>query len=266
MSKRVMGIFIVWACVYFLALAAQTIPHHGVMGAVKLLYWGLVPIDAGVLNLMLEGTKTHLWFLPALSLSVLISASFVASARYRSLAVLAVALFLIGLAGKAYSLTPMGFSSGFNFRNGPFLGLIFFVTGIFLAKEPPGKRRLPTGAGMVVLGALVQAAELLWLHAYWNESLVQNYVIGTYILSLGVALIALSNAQSLQLPRLAAIAPLALGIYACHYLFVDLLRPIDAVMAQNLVWEIAYVGIVFFLSFGLSAILAKFAPTRRFVT
>ena len=64
---------------------------------------------------------------------------------------------------------PAGLHVTFNFRDGPFFSLIFFVTGYFLHKR--------------------------------------DYVAGTYFFGVGVALIALSDSPWLPSPRLAAIGP-----------------------------------------------------------
>lgn len=180
--------------------------------------------------------------------------------------VLAVALYAIGLAGKAYSATPLGFEIGFNFRNGPFFSLIFFVTGYLLHRTSPTPMWLPAGLALAVAGFVLQLAEISLLHARWGTPLVQDYVVGTYFLGLGAAMIALSNSRYLDWPRVASIGPLVLGIYAAHMAFVDLLAPLDRRFGDSAWWGLSYVAAVFALSYGTANLMRRFALTRKLVS
>jgi surface polysaccharide O-acyltransferase-like enzyme len=94
----------------------------------------------------------------------------------------------------------------------------------------------------------------------------QDYVVGTYFLGLGVTLVALSNARPLRMPALASVGPLVLGIYACHFLYVDLLRPLDDAYHGEPLWAGSYVALVFMLSLVTAAALSRLSMTRRFVS
>jgi surface polysaccharide O-acyltransferase-like enzyme len=63
----------------------------------------------------------------------------------------------------------------------------------------------------------------------------------------------------------AAIGPLVLGIYASHYLFIDLLYPLDGLLRGYPGWRVAYVALVFACALALSTLLARHAWTRRLV-
>lgn len=265
MSKRVLLIFLAWAVIYLIAPVGEAFHAYGYLGSIKAFYWTLSSPN-GMLDALLVGPKVHLWFLPALISIVLISGVFVARQMDRSLLALAIALYLIGLAGGAYANTPLGLQSGFNFRNGPFFGLIFFVTGYWLQKRGQHIVSLPLGLLLAVTGLVLHVLEVKWLHGAWGTSMWQDFVVGTYPFGVGVALMALSNARGLQMPRLATIGQLVLGIYASHYLFVDLLRPVDDVHHGMLAWDVAYVAVVFALALGTTYGLSRFAWTRRFVT
>jgi surface polysaccharide O-acyltransferase-like enzyme len=142
----------------------------------------------------------------------------------RVLFFLSVALFIIGLAGGAYADTPIGFHSAFNFRNGPFFSLIMFSTGYALQRRG---RELPSiwiGLAIAIAGFTIQMCEVIWLQQRWGANMSHDYVVGTFFFGLGVTLVALSNVKPLRIPALASIGPLVLGIYACHFLYVDLLR------------------------------------------
>lgn len=182
------------------------------------------------------------------------------------LVMLALVLYLTGLAGKAYSATPLGFDSAFNFRNGPFFSLIFFVTGYLLHRTKPGPHWLPAGLLMAGTGFVLQLAETWLLHERWGTPMVQDYVFGTYFFGVGIAMVALSNSRFLDVPRLASIGPLVLGIYAAHMVFIDVLKPVDRQFSQNGWWAVFQVLAVFALSYALARLMQQFRLTRRLVS
>jgi surface polysaccharide O-acyltransferase-like enzyme len=143
---------------------------------------------------ILEGGTIHLWFLPALACALLASGVLLALGLPRLLALLAIVLFAVGLAGGAYASTPFGFHARFNLRDGPFFSLVFFVTGAALAR-----RRLPStpwpGLALALAGLALQMLEVRWLHARWGANLVQDYVAATWLYGLGMGMLALSDAK-----------------------------------------------------------------------
>lgn len=104
------------------------------------------------------------------------------------------------------------------------------------------------------------------MNQMWGINMAQDYVIGTYFYGVGVAIIGLSNIRLLHIPRAASIAPLILGIYASHYIFVDLLDPANRYFSGSQVWLFFYISIVFFMSCILSTAMAKNSLTKKLVT
>jgi surface polysaccharide O-acyltransferase-like enzyme len=261
LARRVLVLFVCWCLVYALASVATEAVRHGAFTR------GIEVVAArnkGPLTLLLQGTKVHLWFLPALASAALISGACLAKGHGRLLAVLATLLFLAGLAGKAYA-PALGLAPRFNFRNGPFFSLALFGAGAALARLRPRPGWLGRGALLAGAGLALQLCETLWLHRRWGASLVQDYVAGTFLFGLGAAMMALSGASALRSPRVAAIGPLVLGIYASHYLFIDLLYPLDGLLRGYPGWRVAYVALVFACALALSTLLARRAWTRRLV-
>jgi surface polysaccharide O-acyltransferase-like enzyme len=78
-------------------------------------------------------------------------------------------------------------------------------------------------------------------------------------------MVALSDPPFLRLPRLAGLGPLVLGIYASHYLFVDLLSGPDNALHALPGWDLLAIALVFALSLALTGLMWRFAPTRRLV-
>lgn len=265
MAKRLVVLLVAWSIFYLLPTDIVGSFASGHYGPIKQLYWNVMRVASKPFLTALEGTKMHLWFLPVLLSALLISAFLVRYRQQRLLAGLAVALYLIGLAGKAYSDTPIGFHSEFNFRDGPFFSLIFFVTGYFLKQRQPGPAWFSAGMLIAALGVLLQVVELRILNSYWGSKMVQDFVIGTYFYGLGAAMIALSGSRYLNLERVASVGPLVLGIYASHLIFVDLLAPLSVRFADSAIWSVGYVLAVFVLSYLLVRVMARSPVTRRFV-
>jgi surface polysaccharide O-acyltransferase-like enzyme len=178
------------------------------------------------------------------------------------LLLLAIVLYVLGLLGGAYVDTPLGIHMGFNTRNGPFFGLIFYVSGYRLSRQQPRATWFFNGLALLLGGYGLQFLELAFLQHQFASTLAQDYVAGTYFVGLGSAMMALSNHAFLRLPGLRAMGPLVLGIYAIHVAFIELLYPVRYFNASPL-WDIGFVLLVFALSFLSASLLARTAFGRR---
>jgi surface polysaccharide O-acyltransferase-like enzyme len=262
LAKRVLLLFAAWCAVYLLAAELATIGRLGVAGAVadwSAHWWAR---HGSYSTMLLQGSKVHLWFLPALAAAALLSGALLSRRLERSLFVLAIALYAVGLAGKAYADTPLGFHTAFNLRNGPFFSLLMFATGHALQRRGPQPSWTGIGALLAAGGFLLQLGEVAWLHRYWGTGMVQDYVIGTWPFGVGVAMIALSDPRPARIAVLAALGPLVLGIYASHYLFVDGLRGLPGIDAGP-AGGLRYVLLVFLLSLACSWTLSRIPLARR---
>jgi surface polysaccharide O-acyltransferase-like enzyme len=262
LARRVLLLFLAWCTVYFLASELDTFQRLGAAGTVADWSARLRARHGGYLTLLLQGSKVHLWFLPALATAALLSGALLSRQMERTLFVLAAMLYAVGLAGKAYADTPFGFHTAFNLRNGPFFSLVMFATGHALQRRGPQPSWAGTGALLAVGGLLLQLFEVAWLHRHWGTSMAQDYVIGTWPFGVGVAMIALSDVRLARIPALAALGPLVLGIYASHYLFVDRLRAVPGI-DDGLAGGLRYVLLVFLLSLAVSWALSRIPLARR---
>lgn len=265
MAKRVAFIFLAWSLIYLLPLNIVDAFGYGAIGPIKALWWNLLKAVQNPLTTLLAGTKPHLWFLTALLYSLIIAAVFIRRGLIAPLIGLAAVLFAVGLAGKAYADTPIGFHLPFDFRNGPFFALALFVTGYLLQRAGRQDWWLPLGILFAVGGGVLHFAEVSTIHRYWGTTMEQDYVVGTYFFGLGVALIALSDIRYLRFQRLAAIGPLILGVYTVHYAFVELLRPADQALGGNPLWDLPHILVVFVLAYLATRVLARSPLTRRLV-
>ena len=249
LARRVYTLFLVWSVIYFLVTVATG---------------GLRPLP-GLPTLLLQGTKVHLWFLPALALAALVSGALLALGMDRTLFVLALLLYAVGLSGKAYADTPFGFHTHVNTRNGLCFSLLMFASGVRLRRLGPRPAWRWLGPALALGGLALQLAEVAWLHSRWGTNMAQDFVVGTYFYGLGVAMLALSDPAPLRFPRLARLGPLVLGIYASHNLFVDPLAGPGNPMRALPGWDVIVVAVVFALALASTALLARFPLTRRLV-
>lgn len=164
-SKRVMIIFCFWSLIYAIGPSLYVIRQEGLDSLLGKMTTVISPFDLiKVINAALEGTKNHLWFLPALAIAALISGALLARRQELTLFVLAILLFAVGLAGSAYSDSPYGFASRFNFRNGPFFSLIMFCSGYAIHRYGQGLALFPIGIATAVGGFVLQLFETTWIH------------------------------------------------------------------------------------------------------
>lgn len=265
MAKRIAFLLIAWSIIYLLPWNVYDSFEYGPMGPAKVFYWNLTLAVRRPLTTIMQGTKVHLWFLVGLLCSLFLSAILLRMQRARLLIALAVTLYVIGLAGKAYADSPLGFHINFDFRNGPFFSLIFFVTGYLLQQRQPRDSWFPIGMWISIFGMALHSFELLLLHKVWGTTMAQDYVAGTYFFGTGAAIMALSYNKLLIFPRAALIGPLVLGIYVSQFIFLDLLSPVDQQLSGNWIWAVTYPTVVFLLSYMLAAALSRFPATRRLV-
>ncbi|WP_374434886.1 acyltransferase [Inhella sp.] len=265
MLKRILWVFFAWSFIYLLPWNIYDALAQGWGGPAKIFYNNLSIAIENPLTTATQGTKGHLWFLVGLACSLSISALLIRFGLTWLLVALALSLYLIGLAGKAYADSPIGFHVKFNFRDGPFFSLIFFVTGYLIQRSGPSGFWFPVAALATVGGMILHFIELFLAQRNWGTIMAQDYVIGTYFFGTGAALMALSNHRFLASSRAKSVGHLALGIYAAQFIFIDMLAPLERKFSNNIIWAAAHPILVFILSCAVAALLSKKPSTRRLV-
>lgn len=245
MIKRLLLIFMCWSLVYLIPFGAG----EQLTDKINLLLQS--PI-----KLLFEGTKDHLWFLTALACAVLVCSLFVQLKKIKLLFVVALLLYVVGVLALAYANTPVGFEVNFNTRNGPFFSTLLFFTGYYLSGLVPEKKWFFFGLISFSIGALFHFTEVFVLWKKYDTTVVQDYVFGTYLMGLGIALIALSNYRFLRSERLSEIGKLTLGIYTVHYVFVDLLSNKVKNLHSGFA-DLVFLAFVFLISLLITWILSK---------
>jgi surface polysaccharide O-acyltransferase-like enzyme len=193
----------------------------------------------------------------------MVSGAFIKSRWTAALVAVAIVFFIFGLLGKSYSNTALGIHVTFNTRDGPFFGLIFFVTGYLLSARKPDARWFGVGLATTAMGYLLQFYELHILSSQFNTSPIQDYVVGTYFVGVGVALIALSNFRVWHSDSVSRLATVSLGIYTAHLMFVIMLRPLHAISY----WlDVLSIVIIFLFSALMALAFASNRATARLVS
>lgn len=265
-GKRGLGIFLFWSLLYGLETAIQVIMQEGWSCLVQHMVSALHSPDVFLFaDSMLQGSKIHLWFLPALVCAALISGFLLARGCDLTLFLLALLLFIVGLAGGAYANAPLGFRAGFNFRDGPFFSLIMFASGYAIHRYGNDIALLRTGIALALGGFALQHLESNWIQQNWSSGLTHDYVVGTYFFGLGVSMIALSNTRLLRIRLLIAAGRLIPGMYASHFLFVERSHWLRNILQEPHLREIIYIALVFILSLTTSLLLSRWKFTRQFV-
>lgn len=263
-ARRLACIFAVWSIIYVLPFDLTPVLEHGWRGFIESITSHLASLLKKPAWLLVQGTEGHLWFLVALICCTYMAAWFIRQGMPGRLLACAVCLYVAGLLAKAYIDTPIGLHLHFNTRNGPFFGLLPFVTGITLASCQPNTRWWVYGIAVFMLGSGLQACELYLLTKYFGAPPAQDYVSGTFFMGLGVGLIAISEHRRAGVAALGAIGRMSLGIYVIHYAFVKMLRPIDRA-TDAFLWQIGYVVLVLALSIVTVRLLSRHPTTRRIV-
>lgn len=227
-ARRLGLAFLFWVGVYYLinwlVLPLDQRDHRG---------WHLYE-EIGDL-LLSGGIAYHLWFLPALFLSVALFRLALAAFGVRVALLISAALFVIGLI-----IGPYGVDSGanhlvgqvlshpanFTARNGPFFGTAFVALGYVIARRDPLARLgTPVLLALVVGGVAIQIVEIMHFMAV---AAAEGYVRGSATdVSIGTALSAVAAFSLLMRlfgrspsATLSSLGRYALGMYCVHVLFV----------------------------------------------
>jgi hypothetical protein len=262
--KRLLIITLIWSAIYLLPYNVSCMYQYGLLGPIKCAYWMLLSVVSNPILVLFQGTKGHLWFLPSLIYAMALTYIFVKYDMSRTLIIVAITLYVIGLLGRTYSHTPIGININFNTRNGPFFGTIFFVSGYLVSRFHPQCRWLFIGTCVLAIGIIIHFTEAYCIWCIYGMYPWYDYFVGTYFMGVGAALMALSNHCVLSNSMLANIGKLALGIYVAHYMFIDILNPVRDAL-RNPLWEICYPIIVLVGSVALISFLLKCKYTRSIV-
>ena len=269
-SKKLLFIFIVWCIIYILPYDFISLYRFGILGEIKVSYLNLLALFSHPINLIMQGTRGHLWFLIGLLFSLWISSLFIKHKKSTiALLCFSLLLYIIAVLAKAYVNTPIGINlevNGyvFNMRNGPFFGTIFFVTGYIFSAITITTKWFFYGLLIFTCGCILHLSEVYVLWKYFNTSPLQDFVFGTYFMGIGVAMVSLSNHKVLSINALSKLGQVTLGVYLIHLIYVDILKHADFYLSSFL-WEISKTPIVLLLSILSVSFISKNRISKKII-
>ena len=247
-TKKLLLIFLVWCGIYAI---------ENPESVAKL-------IAKNPLTLVFEGTRTHLWFLVALILVIWLFTLWPLNKRGKSFLVFGIAIFILGLLGGSYAITPAGVDLHFNTRNGLFFSTLFFAVGVqFHINKPKVNPNFAWGLYLAGLALFSLETYLLW--AQWSALPIRHdFLIGSVPMGIGAFLVAYTARRETRMDRvMAPLGKYVLGIYVSHILFLDLLKPLGT-MLDPLLWGFLLPALVFGSSLLVVILLSK-TPLRSIV-
>lgn len=212
-AKRLMLLFGLWTLLYLVIQLHMV--ELGLYGYVRLVYWQLLMFMDNPLRLLLEGSATHLWFLPALAIGTCVAAMG-AQAKSWVLMLTVALLYPLGVLSLHYDVLSISMGLWI----GPFMATIFLLIGMLLSRV--NLQRLPKllGPVLILIGATGQCLEC-WSMEGIKDLTTVDYVFSTLPFGLGVTITALHWCPKPSI--FSQMGAQTLGIYLCHIWFIQVL-------------------------------------------
>ncbi|MEH7493222.1 acyltransferase [Neobacillus niacini] len=212
------------------------------LSVLKLLYYG-------------EGTSGYqLWFVISLAWSIVTLYLFYRLKNLILLLVLGLCLNLAGLFGQSYSIF---FEMPITTRDALFIGVFYTTVGFWFAFASPFKKYRSFGKKSYFFWfcfvTVLQASE-----GYWLEKVLSakhgEYFIMTIFLTVFLFLFTVNNPELGKGFWISKIGANALGIYAVHVFFIDIVDILLSTfglghVSHNLLWNVIDTFLVFTLSY-----------------
>jgi len=272
-SKRLIIVFIVWSVIY------AVMPDDFLWATLKLgLSKGLFQpaYERFLLTVsryreepiffLMEGTKSHLWFLPSLMIAMGIITSFLVVRKEKYLMPFSIALYIMGLLMNTYVHTPIGIHLPFRFdgKDGPFVSTLFTAIGFWFSKRDKCFSTIPASL-IAIAGYALSLIEITLIRRFLHGPSTQVFTIGTVPFGIGMFCFALSKpnlGESTIFPKLGS---LTLGIYVSHILAWEMVWNFQRFF-NIFLWQLIFPILIYLLALGITILLKKFPPTARIVS
>lgn len=267
-SKRLFVLFASWTVLYIF-FPKYWMEHVIEFGFLRAIYWHvldlgriLVMIFSKPVRLVMTGTEGHLWFLPALILSMLVLTALIARRKEKWILPVAVVLYSIGVGGEICNSLP---STGeFVFRTfwGPFIGTLFFSAGWWFSKQDDYS--LKAALWFLVGGVLLLMIENVFLWKFLHLKPEHAHLFGAVPLGIGIFLLALIYPNLGKGTIFPTLGNLTLGVYVLHILIRDgflVFRP----SFHPVVWDVFFPLVVYVVAAGLTLLMKRYKITNSLV-
>ena len=242
---RLLPLYVLWTLIYYLFAYAT----------------GLVPVNLEIGQVLSGGPAFHLWFLPALGISLAFIP--VASRLFgRQLTgFLCVVLAAVALVEGSYH-DVLGLSGPAR-RGATLAAPLFVFIGTVLARQKNLPGLLPSAA-LTILGFVGLMAEEVWIGHWSHQFLSHDFSIFTYLYGTGAFLLALALPENRLVKTVGQFGPYALGIYLSHVLF---LWTFGALLPVQFAWaHVLQIVASFSCALALTLLLSRLPFLRRLVT
>lgn len=242
-STRLLPIYAFWVLLYLVVYAA----------------WPASPRDWAML-IIKGGRGNHLWFILSLWLCLIAGLMLIRAVGVGLAAMVALALYVVGLAIGSYAPFTGLEQSLWNPRDGVTFGLLPVLMGCLLRKHPLSIRPTPAFLLFVLCSAL-HVLEFAIVRQYGPR--YTEFFIMTPLLAVSAFLVAQSQDPSRPITQaMAGLGRFALGFYAVHMCFINLCKTI---LPHGLWGWAVSIPVVVIFSVATTLLLSRVKPLRRFI-
>jgi surface polysaccharide O-acyltransferase-like enzyme len=265
-AGHLLKLWLLWNVIYLVVPGdVELLSRYGAAALIKVPYWRLLDLFQDPWRLLFVGASKHLWFVMSLVWAVGLTALGLKLEREKLLMGTGLAAFSFGVLAGPWSVTPIGVALGFYTRNGPFLGLIFFIIGWRMSRAELSsltKYRWP----VFLCGTLMLLVETYVLRHYFGvDTRRYAFLLSSLPYGVGVTLFVLSWPSLGRNSKVSRLASYTLGVYLIHLVFVDLLNPINSLDRSHF-WDFVFPVLVYALSVGAVRLMGKTKSLRLFVS
>jgi surface polysaccharide O-acyltransferase-like enzyme len=263
---RLFKIWVFWCLIYLIIPDdIDALRNFGFSAFIKVPFWRLLVLLKNPQTLLFVGSSYHLWFFIALLWAMAVTTMVLKFGEEKWLLWIGCALYSFGLIAGSWSNSPIGITIPFHTKHGPFFSTIFFIIGWYLSSDRYiFSRKIIL---ILILGGL--GVHILEIYLLWGQFEVSPtshaYLLGTLPFGTGIAILALSKpnlGKNTIIPRL---GKYVIGVYAVHYIFVDLFSHVQNRFDSHVVEFILPVA-VFLISLLTVLTLQKNWLLKRFVS
>ncbi|USD67007.1 acyltransferase family protein [Vibrio sp. SCSIO 43136] len=211
-SVPLLRIFVVWSVICLLMpFNLEEVAKWGYL-AERQSYWDY--LLSSPINSLFEGGLVHLWFIPALLCSVLITALLAKFRKLELLIPLGIALYVYGvLAGSYHTFT--GLESFIFTRNGPFFSTLLFAIGFTIRQESIQATRKQATI-LTIVGCAMHLSEAFIVHQYGYTFNMNDFLFGTVLWGAGCFMWLLAQPELGQTQWLTKQSRYVLPMYVTH--------------------------------------------------
>ncbi|MBF0318520.1 MAG: acyltransferase [Nitrospirae bacterium] len=232
---RLLYVYVFWSMFYLLIphssyteifppIDASIYGRHGLIKGELLAIAGNVG-HTTMGQIVFAGVSKHLWFFPSLIMSIMVVFICHKNNLGKYLMPVAIALYVVGLLGGAWSVFSFGVDFTFNTRSGHFFSLLFVYAGYRLSSTTQRHFRKETAYVIFALGMVLNLIEVYVLKGLFGVGEIQTYRLSTVLMGVGVFESALHfSGKAIAADMLALAGRYSLGIYCVHIFIMEIIE------------------------------------------